>query len=405
MAEARRAGDTDLSSATAACPLGVDLNALVRASQQGDFDAALGAVMSAHPWAMIMGDHCQRPCERAHGLPGDAEPINLSQLERAAGALGNRSRFPFMPGSPTGKRVAIVGAGSASSAAAHRLRRHGHHVALYDQLPVSGGMMFVGYPNFRLPLAVLRAENAVEAWGCEPHYGVHVDRALMDQLLAEYDAVILGTGKFDEVHLDVPGEDLRGVWGALSFLTEFKLGKNPPTGRRVVVVGAGYTAQDSSRTCRRLGCDVTVFYRRTKDEMPLLPHLREMHIARQIAEGAPYIFETTVTRILGRDGMVSGVIACRTRPDGSGGVELVPGSEYEVACDTVIEATGERVDLSYVPEDVVIEGGHIKVDPQTWMTARKGLFACGEMTGIPTTVQAFRTGFACGEAVHNYLSC
>src|SRR5262249_53443537 len=228
MQEAARSLGADLSAAHAACPLGVDIPRFALQTADGALAGARGAGADAHPWPAILGRWCQAYCDYAHNLGPDAEPLAIAALERAAADHGDRNRYPFRPGPPTGKRVAIIGAGSASSAVAYRLRQYGHHVAAYEQLPVTGGMMFTGYPSFRLPLAILRAETTLEAWGVEVHCGVRVDTAVLERLVAEYDAVVLGTGKFQEVRMNVPGEDLEGVWDALHFLTEFKLGHNPP---------------------------------------------------------------------------------------------------------------------------------------------------------------------------------
>ena len=174
---------------------------------------------------------------------------------------------------------------------------------------------------------MLQAENAPEAWGVEMRYNVLVDTALVEQLVAEYDAVLLGTGKFREIRMNIPGEELAGVWSALDFLTRFKLGQSPIVGPRVVVAGAGYTAQDSSRTCVRLGHQVQVLYRRTEQEIPVAPYLRDKFVTRQAAEGAPYVFQTTPIRVLGDNGRVVGVECVRTETgplDASGRPEAVP---------------------------------------------------------------------------------
>jgi NADH-quinone oxidoreductase subunit F len=409
IAEARRAGDADFSAAQAVCPFGVDVGALVRTVAAGDFDAALETVLQAHPWPGILGRHCHAPCVRAHDLGPGVEPLFVGALERAAADHGDRARFPFTPGPPTGSRVAVIGAGSAASAAAYRLRQQGHAVTIYEQLPVSGGMMFTGYPNFRLPLDVLWLENAPEAWGVEMRYNVRVDTALVERLVGEYDAVLLGTGKFKEVRMDIPGEDLEGVWSALDFLTRHKLGNTPVVGPRVVVTGAGYTAQDSSRTCLRLGHQVQILYRRTQDDMPVLPFLRDRFVTRQAAEGAPYVFQTTPIRVLGEGGRVVGVECVRTQPgplDASGRPTAVPveGSNFVIECDTVIEATGEEVDLSFLPASVRLkdDGRHVDVD-ELWMTSLPRLFAAGEMTGLSGTERAFASGFRAADGIDRYV--
>lgn len=408
-AEAARAGDADLGPAQAACPFGVDAAALVRATAAGDFDAALGSVLAAHPWPGVLGRWCHKYCEAAHTLGDGVESLNLSAIERAAADQGDRTRFPFRPGPSTGRRVAIVGAGSAASAAAYRLRQYGHAVALWERLPVTGGMMYVGYPEFRLPHAVLARENDLAAWGVELHLGINIDAALLERLLADYDAVLLGTGKFREVPLGIPGEELAGVWSALDFLIEHRLGRQPALGRQVIVVGAGYTAQDASRTCRRLGAAVEILYRRSEEEMPVRPVARARYLARQAAEGAPFVFGVDVVRILGEAGRVVGVECVRTTPgppgpDGRPTPLRLAGSESVRACDTVIAATGEVVDLSYLPADVrLADAQHVWVAPDTSMTNRRGLFAAGEMTGLVGTVKAFASGFQAAAGVDRYL--
>src|SRR5690348_9908250 len=267
-AEAARAASLDFAGAQRACPFGIDVGRLVQATAAGDFAAARAAVEAGHPWPGILGRWCAGWCEIGLPLPDGMEAPNLKALERAAGTHAG-GRAVFEPGPDSGKRVAVVGAGSAGSAAVYRLRQRGHAVAVYDQLPVPGGMMFVGFPNFRLPVSVLHSEIDFKRWGAAEHYGVAVDAALLRRLLAEFDAVLVTTGKFKEERLGVPGEDLEGVLDALHFLTDVKLGRPPRIGPRVVVVGAGYTAQDASRTCRRLGCEVQVLYRRTPEDMPV----------------------------------------------------------------------------------------------------------------------------------------
>jgi heterodisulfide reductase subunit A len=260
-----------------------------------------------------------------------------------------------------------------------------------------------------LPRDVLWADNTLEAWGVTMRYGVRVDAPLVERLVAEYDAVLLAAGKFQEIPLGVPGEDLAGVWNALDFLIRHTLGERPPIGRRVIVVGAGYTAQDASRTCRRLGAEVTILYRRREEEMPVRADARPRYIARQNAEGAPFVFQTDVVRVRGENGRVVGVECVRTQPgppDASGRAEPVPvpGSAHTISCDTLLAATGEQVDLSWLPPAVRLQDArHVWVDPDTWMTSVPRLFAAGEMTGISGTQGAFVSGFAAAATIDRDL--
>jgi NADPH-dependent glutamate synthase beta subunit-like oxidoreductase len=405
-AEAARGADLDYSDSQRACPFGVDVGRMVQATAAGDFNAALAAVMECHPWPGILGRWCAGWCEHSLKTPDGPEPPNLKALERAAGAYGDQSKFRLRPAPPSGKRVAVVGAGSAASAAVYSLRRHGHAVDVYEQLPVSGGMMFAGFPNFRLPVQVLHAENNLEAWGAVSHYGVSVDRPLLERLLADYDAVLAGTGKFREERLGVPGQDLDGVLDALHFLIDVKLGRAPRIGPRVVVVGAGYTAQDASRTARRLGCEVQVLYRRAAEDMPVHGDRRNMYIARQAAEGAPYVFEVAPVRVLGQDGRVAGLECAHTRPgplDASGRPTAEIGDDrFIIDCETVIAAVGESADLSFLPPDVERKAGRIAVDGH-FRTTRRGLFAAGEVAGSQGTEHAFAAGLAAAEGIHTFL--
>jgi glutamate synthase (NADPH/NADH) small chain len=402
MQEARRAAGTDLSAAQQACPFRVDVAALVRHAAAGEFERALGVVIAAHPWPGVLGRWCHRSCEGAAAL-GDREPLNISALERAAADHGAPGRPPFRPGLPTGRRVAILGAGSAGSAAAYRLRQHGHAVAVFDQLPIGGGMKTIGFPDFRLPLSIVQRENALSEWGVETHFGVDLNRNVVQELLEEYDAVIAATGKFKGARLGIPGEALSGVYDAIDFLTSVKLGRPLELGARVVVLGAGYSAQDTSRTVRRMGREVTIYYRRSEQEMPVRPERRARYLAQQQAEGAPYVFQMAPVQIVGRNGRVVGVELIRTEPgapDESGRPTpiRVAHSQVIVECDNVIAAIGEVCDLSFLPADIqTTEDGHVRIDPATFRTNIDRLYAVGEMTGLKGTAAALRAGLDCGD--------
>jgi NADPH-dependent glutamate synthase beta subunit-like oxidoreductase len=408
MAEARRGAGADFAAATKACPFAVDVAGLVRHTAAGDFAAAHALVLAAHPWPGVLGRWCHRGCEAAHALGDGSESLFIGALERAASEHGG-ARPAFRAGAPTGKRIAIIGAGSAASAAAYRLRQLGHAVAVYEQLPVTGGMTAVGYPDFRLPLSVVTHENALAAWGVELHLGIAVDRALVERLLATYDAVIAGTGKFKSARLDIPGEDLAGVWDALDLLLRVKLGRPAPIGKKAVVIGAGYSAQDSSRAARRLGAEVAIYYRRRAEDMPVNQEQLARYVKRQEDEGAPYVFAAAPVRILGEGGRVAAVEFVRTAPgapDTTGRSEgvAVPGSEFVVPCDTVIAAVGEVSDLSYLPPGMrTTASGHAAVDPATWETSIPRLYAAGEMIGVKRTDNAYRSGFDCAAAVDRAL--
>ena len=408
IAEARRAAGADLSAARHGCPFGVDVPELARLIANGEFEAAHAVTLKAHPWPGILGRYCHRGCEEHHTL-GARESLFVSALERAAADHGEAGRPAFGAGAPTGRRVAILGAGSSGSAVAHGLRRHGHAVAIFDQLPIGGGMTAIGYPDFRLPQTVVQHDNALAEWGVETHFGVTINRALVSRLLAEYDAVVAATGKFKGARLDIPGEELDGVHLALDFLTCVKLDRPFMLGARVVVLGAGYSAQDASRTARRLGSEVNIYYRRSKDDMPVRATQLARYLTQQQAEGAPFVFQVAPVRIIGAGGKVTGVELVRTEPgaaDESGrpAPVPVPGSEFIVPCDTVIAAAGEICDLSFLPHDIrMTEKGHVWTDPESFETSVARLYAVGEMAGANGTDGALRAGLTLAERLDRRL--
>lgn len=399
-AEAARGASQDLDAARAACPFDVDVQGMVRALAGDDFDGALATVLGAHPWPGILGRACKAYCERAvRGASGatGAEPPALKELERAAATYGRVARPPLEPPA-TGRTVSVVGAGAAGAAVAVRLRELGHSVVVYDRLPAVGGTLAVGYPEFRLPLAVVERELPFDAWGVDVRLGVTVDRRTLARLLRDHDAVVVTAGQSEGVRLDVPGGDLDGVHDALDFLTEFRLGRLTRTPRRAVVVGGGYTAHDVCRTLRRLGCDVQMVYRRGEHDLRVSPAVRPAYLAVLRAEGIPVSLWTAVTAITGTAHVRA--VECTSTCRGPNGVAGAPAT---IMCDTVVAAIGERADLRFLPCEVRTEDGRIAVDGEH-MTSVRGLFAAGEIAAGPSgTDQALIAGRAAAEAVDRFL--
>ena len=408
-AEAARSRSSDLEAARAACPFGVDVAGMVRAIADDDFDGALATVLRAHQWPGILGRTCKAYCERAAQPLSSAagvDPLALKELERAAATFG-RSAPSALGAATTGRTVAVVGAGSAGAATARRLRELGHSVVVYDRLPTVGGMMAVGYPEFRLPRDVVNRDLRFDAWGVEVRCGVPVDRPLLLRLMRDHDAVVVTAGQCEGVRLDVPGRDLDGVYDALGFLTAFRLGQLAHAPRQAVVVGGGYTAHDVCRTLRRMGCQVRMVCRRGESQLRVRPAARPTYLAVLRAEGIPVSFWTAVTDVVG-SGRVSAVHCSPTRPgphDGAGAPTafVMPGISTTIECDTVVAALGERADLGFLPLEVRTESGRIAVDDQH-MTSVLGLFAAGEIAAGPSgTDHAFLTGRAAAEAVDRFL--
>jgi NADPH-dependent glutamate synthase beta subunit-like oxidoreductase len=280
----------------------------------------------------------------------------------------------------------VIGAGSAGAAVARRLRELGHHVVVYERLPTVGGMMSVGYPAFRLPAEVVRREITFDAWGAEVHCDAPVDRHALDKIMQDHDAVVVTAGQSDAVRVDVPGADLDGVYDAVGFLTDFRLGRLPRSPNRAVVVGGGYTAHDVARTLRRMGCDVCILCRRGEEDLRVRPERRAAFLSVLRAEGIPVLFWTALTRIAG-SATVSAAVCAPTQPgpvDVAGRPSAVvdPAAITTIDCDIVVAAIGERADLAFLPAELQTVNGLIAVDDHN-MTSVRGLFAVGAIATGP----------------------
>ena len=389
VAEARRALRFDLADASARCPFDIDIARFVRKVAEGDFDAALAAIREAHPWPEMLGRHCHKFCERVHTPEGVEAPF-LSALEWAVGKYGDETRSPFVPGPSTGKRVAVIGAGSGGLACAWALRRLGHEVEIFEQESVPSGLLFTGYPSFRMNKQVALAENNPIPWGVHLHLNSAVGPTELQRLLDQYDAVYVAVGRTPLRSLGVAGDDLDGVVTGLDLMRDTWFGHPPQIGPRAMIVGAGYTAIDVVRTAVRLGCtSVEMVYRRGVEEMPLGPGRNYRFVAMVEREGVKCTFMTTVKRILGKDGRVTGVELMKMEygpPDASGrpSVLPIPGTEYVVETDTVIRAIGELPDVIDLVAPVGIDqtdDGFIAIDEITRQTANPKVWAGGDVVG------------------------
>jgi formate dehydrogenase major subunit len=407
-AEAQRGLGLSYEPARRDCPFGVDVAGLVRNTAAGDFDAAAAGIRQAHPWAAILGRCCHKFCEQAMlgAYPTGLEPLNLSGLERAAGEYGHWEPTEIeVP--PSGKGVAVVGAGSGGLALAQGLLRAGHAVTIFDALPDIGGMFIVGYPPFRMPRRVVQRELPIRSSLLRLELGQRIDRPRLEHLFGEYDAVCLASGQFLAADVQLPGDDLDGVYEALPFLEEVALHGPPSLGEHVIVVGAGYSAQDAARTARRLGAKVQVVYRRSQAEMPVRPAKRASLLKMMQAEGISHQFLVDVTRIIGEAGRVVGIECQRMRLGGvdeSGRARPEPSNEpaFVLPATTVITAFGQRPDFSLLPHDVAVDGSLVVHD--RYRSTLKGLFVVGDIAGNVGNDGAFAGGLEAAAEMNRYLA-
>jgi len=270
-----------------ACPILTDVREYVQLIAERKFTDAFASIRRQNPLPRVCGRICTHPCETACKRGQVEEPIAIAALKRFAadGSWADQYKAASAIES-TGHKVAIVGSGPAGLAVAHDLALLGHSVTIFEALPVAGGMLRVGVPEYRLPKDVVAAEiEAIVALGVEVKTGVKIGKDIKLSKLSEqgFQAVFLAIGAHKDRKLGIAGEDeLEGVVSAVSFLRAVNLGESPQVGKQVAVVGGGNTAIDSARSLLRMGAKVvSVVYRRSKEEMPAAEEEIEEAIQRQ----------------------------------------------------------------------------------------------------------------------------
>jgi NADH-quinone oxidoreductase subunit F len=395
-----------------ACPAATDAGRYIGLIAQGRYADAYAVAAEVNPFPSVCGWICTAPCEAVCRRGTLDEPIAIRTLKRFAAEHG--SLPPVEPSKVRRpERVAIVGGGPAGMSAAYYLIRLGYGVTVFEAMPVPGGMMAIGIPEYRLPREVLRQEiDRIVDLGVDLRLDAVMGRdfSLNDLESQGFDAVFLATGAPKSRRLGVPGDTLAGVIPATLFLKQVNLGEKPRLTGRAIVVGGGSTAMDAARSAIRSGAgSVTVLYRRGFKEMPAQPE--EVEAARH--EGIEIRIGITVTEVLGADGRVRAVRTVEQAPTdvvdrGRAVWEPVPGSETEVEADVVLVAIGEEPDPSILPEGAGIETSAwagIAADPRTLATGRAGVFAGGDVVSGPKTIiDAVAAGRRAAGAIHEYLA-
>ncbi len=391
---------------TEACPAGVDAARYVRLIAEGEFAEALAVVREKIPFPSGCGYICAHPCESECTRGQLDEPIAIRILKRFAwehdtGLWKRNSRVA----PPTGKRVAVIGAGPAGLTAGFYLAKLGHSVTIFEALPEPGGMMRYGIPEYRLPKDILRAEiKEITDVGVELRTNINVES--LESIFAQgYNAIFIGVGAQKPTGIGVEGEDSPRVIRGVSFLRDVNLGKKVKLGDRVAVIGGGNTAMDSARTALRLGAkEVTIVYRRTRAEMPAGPE----EIEEALHEGIKIHFLAAPSRIVSQDGEVQ--MECirmklgaadasgRRRP------EPIEGSEFTMGFDTIIAAIGQHPDIPASFDIPTSRWNTIEVDSDTLATNKEGVFAGGDaVLGPATVIEAIAAGRRAATSIDKYL--
>ncbi|MBC8006434.1 MAG: FAD-dependent oxidoreductase [Prolixibacteraceae bacterium] len=398
----------------AACPAGTDIPGYLEAIYHGRFAEAYEINLRDNVFPAVLGRVCSRPCEGAcrHGWEGNGESVAICFSKRSAADFG--SSAPVVLKSPrpeSAKTVAVIGSGVAGLAAARDLALLGHRVTVFEKHRIPGGMLNQGIPAFRLPRAIIEREiQQVQAAGVEIRCGVEVGGDLpMSRLAAGFDAVVMAAGTLRPNLLGLPGEQLKGIEHGLSFLLQVNEFGRRDIGRRVIVIGGGYTAMDCARTALRLGAQVGVVYRRARQDMVVLPG----ELEALLQEGGHLETNYSPKEYLGDRESVVGVRFIRTRQGEAGrdGRRMpvdVPGSELDIGADTVILATGQFPETSWiVPElkrKLVAKDGWLS-GGNSQETAQPNVFAAGDFAlGATTLIQAIGHARECARKVDAWLN-
>jgi len=389
-----------------ACPAHIDAPRYVRLCGEGKFAEALAVIREKVPFPGTLGRVCIHPCETACRRNFLNEPIAIKWLKLAAAEYGGISWKLYakkLP--PTGKRVAVVGAGPAGLTAAYYLAKQGHTVTVFEALPVAGGMMRVGIPDYRLPPEKLEEEiNEIKAVGVDIRLNTKVES--LDRLFKEgYHAIFVAPGAHKGLKMGCKGEDQACVIDGATFLREVKLTPGMKSGEKVAVIGGGNVAIDAARTSLRLGAkEVTIIYRRTRAEMPASPE--EVEAAHE--EGIKFLFLAAPVEVVsGKKGI--NLICIRMElgePDASGRRRPVPikGSEFSLEFDTVIAAIGQQPDIPAGFNLKIERGNTIKADPETLFTGVPGVWAGGDaVSGPASVIEAIAAGRKAASEIDKYL--
>ena len=400
-----------------ACPAGVNAQGYVALAAQGRFDEALELVRKSIPFPAVCGRICTHPCEKECNRALVDQPVAIASIKRFLAdhqfqTVGPRL-FPEekKPEKLRDEKVAVIGAGPAGLTAAYELALRGYPVTVFEALPVAGGMLRVGVPEYRLPRDILQNEiNLITSLGVEIKTSTPIgpDLTIDDLFQKDYKAVFLAVGAHRSGKMGIEGEGLEGVIGGTAFLRDVNLDKKKELSGKVAVIGGGNTAVDAARSAIRMGADeVSIIYRRSLKEMPA----NEEEIEAAQEEGVNIRYLACPVKFLGKDGKVCKIeCSCMElgEPDESGRRRPVPleGSEFNLDVDLVVLAVSQKPDISFLPEGKVelSKRGLIGVDPDTFMTSYEGVFAGGDMVSGPATaIEAIAAGKKVASSIDAYI--
>jgi len=400
------------------CPVGINIPKYVAQIAAGEYLEAVETIRERNPFPAICGRICNHPCEGRCRRGELDDPVAIRALKRFAADwyFDNVRELPSPEPFPRtqSQQVAVVGAGPTGLSCAYFLAQMGYPVTIFEALPVGGGMLSVAIPDFRLPREVIEKEiDYIARRGVQIKYNtpINVNFTIEDIRNSGFAAVFIAAGAQRSQNIGIPGEleDVEGFYYGLRFLRDVKVGKPVKVGDSVAVIGGGNVALDSSRTAVRLGAgEVNIFYRRSREEMPVT----EVEYDEALAEGVKVNFLVSPTRIVNDDWKIAGLQCVRMRlgePDAGGRRRPIPvsGSEFFARADTVIAAVGQAPDLSFLPPDSALERTRwerLAVDSNRLLTSVPGVFAGGDFVSGPgMVIEAIAAGRRGAIAIDKYL--
>jgi len=357
-----------------ACPAGENIQAWLALSQSGDYEGAWRELVANNPLPSVHGRVCYHPCEDVCNRAFTDSAVSIHAVERFLGDLALEKGWQFArPGTSSGKKILIVGAGPSGLSAAYHLTRMGHAVEIREAGPVAGGMIHFGIPAYRMPRDELHAEiDRIENLGVKITLNHRVADVLKEKDEGGFDAVFIAVGAHISKKIDIPSRDAGKILDAVSFLSSANKGEPPRLGRRVAIYGGGNTAMDAARTAKRLGVDeAMIIYRRDRSSMPA----HDFEADEALEEGVKINWLRTIKEI---DRSTFKVEIMELDENG----RPQPTGEYEsLEVDSLILAVGQDTDTAFLESvpGIEFEWDHTVVVDDNMMTGHAGIFAGGDM--------------------------
>jgi heterodisulfide reductase subunit A len=400
------------------CPVNLDIRSYVGLIADGRYADSLALIRDRLPLPGSIGRVCPHPCETACNRQYLDQPVSICFLKRFVADVELNGGIEPVYEAPREKfpeKIAIIGAGPAGLTCAYDLARLGYAgITIFEALPVPGGYLWVGIPEYRLPKKILKREvDLIADMGVDIRYNTRVGRDIsFEELRRDHDAVFIGAGCHQGLKLRIPGEEEyegKGIVDCVTFLREQALGSAPEAKGKLIVIGGGNAAIDSARVGWRMGYDeVYILYRRTRKEMPANPW--EVDAAEH--EGVILQYLAAPVEIIGKDGRVSGMRCIKMElgePDASGRRRPVPveGSEYVIEAQTIVPAISQGTDLGFLGKDHgfgINRWKTFEVDEETGSTNVPGVFAGGDVVSGPDiAIRAVAGGKRAAGGIHRYL--